>query len=71
MNKFMHKDNPCKRDCAERSPTCHAKCERYLEWVESRKPELEAKAAKQTAENNYIGYVKARDARFKKRYGRK
>lgn len=71
MNKFMHKDIPCKRECPERSPTCHGKCERYLEWVESRKPELEAKAAIKAAEDNYIAHCKERDARFKKKYGRK
>ena len=24
--------NPCKRDCPDRSPTCHTSCERYREY---------------------------------------
>ena len=24
---------PCKRDCHGRSPTCHAECEKYKEYV--------------------------------------
>ena len=25
---------PCKRDCHGRSPTCHAECEKYKEFVQ-------------------------------------
>ena len=25
-------DNPCKRDCPKRSPTCHAVCPEYAEY---------------------------------------
>ena len=66
MNKNMHKENPCKRDCPERSPTCHAECEKYLTWVESRQPELKAKAQQQIAEGNYIDHVNARNERLRK-----
>ena len=66
MNKNMHTENPCKRDCAERSPTCHAHCEKYRGWVESRKPELKARAQRQTAESHYLDYVNARNERLRK-----
>lgn len=58
--------NPCKRDCAERSPTCHAECEKYRTWVESRQPELKARAQRQTAESHYLDYVNARNERLRK-----
>lgn len=28
------KRNPCKRNCRERSATCHGECEKYKEWRE-------------------------------------
>lgn len=66
MNKKMNNQSPCVQECAERSPTCHAECEKYLAWVESRKPELEARAEKQRAENGYINYVNARNERLRR-----
>lgn len=27
-------DNPCKRDCPERSPTCHSTCPKYATYRE-------------------------------------
>lgn len=27
-------DIPCKNDCKERNPGCHAECERYISWKE-------------------------------------
>ena len=71
MNKNMHKDNPCKRDCAKRSPTCHAECKEYLEFHEERKKELTEKDKQREFENNYREHVKARSARLYKirRYG--
>lgn len=71
MYKNMHIDNPCKRDCAERSPYCHAECKKYLDWVKSREPELKAKEAKRISDSNYCEYVRARGARFGKKYGGK
>lgn len=66
MNKNVHIQNPCKRDCPERSPTCHAHCEKYLTWVESRQPELKARAQRQTAESHYLDHVTARNDRLRK-----
>ena len=71
MNKNMYIQNPCKRECAERSPTCHAECERYLAWCESRKPELKERAKKQIADGHYLEHVNARNERMRKRFRRK
>ena len=30
----MLKAIPCSQDCPDRSPTCHAKCERYARYVD-------------------------------------
>lgn len=71
MNKNVHIQNPCKRDCAERSPTCHAECEKYFKWREAREAEQAEKDKKRIAENNYHDHVKARGVRIyrKRRYG--
>lgn len=66
MGNKTHIPNPCTRDCAERSPTCHAECEKYRTWVESRQPELKAKAQQQIAEGYYIDHVNARNERLRK-----
>ena len=29
--------NPCKKDCPDRSPTCHSECEPYLKFYEHNK----------------------------------
>lgn len=29
-------DNPCRRECPDRSPTCHGGCDKYREWAEAR-----------------------------------
>lgn len=33
--------NPCKKDCPDRSPTCHQTCTDYLEFFEYRRRENE------------------------------
>lgn len=35
--------NPCKKDCRERSPTCHAECERYKTYAELKRQEREVR----------------------------
>lgn len=35
--------NPCTPDCKERSPKCHATCERYLPFQEERMKESRRK----------------------------
>lgn len=35
------KSNPCKKDCPERSATCHATCEKYSEFSEENRKEKE------------------------------
>ena len=34
-------DNPCVRECPDRSPTCHGTCEKYTEWRKQHNRELE------------------------------
>lgn len=38
---MMDKDNPCKRDCPDRSATCHAECERYAAYWKQKREENE------------------------------
>lgn len=33
--------SPCKKDCPDRSATCHAKCEAYLKFLEHNAKERE------------------------------
>ena len=35
--------NPCKQICEGRTPTCHAECHKYAEWVEYREAIKKAK----------------------------
>lgn len=46
-------DNPCVKDCPERSATCHAYCEKYARfaaWCERRRKErAEERALKEAA----------------------
>lgn len=34
--QFDRVNNPCRRDCPERSPKCHGACERYAEYSRNR-----------------------------------
>lgn len=34
-------EQPCKKDCLNRSATCHAECEAYLQFVENNAKERE------------------------------
>lgn len=43
-------DNPCKRDCPKRSPTCHIACPNYAEYKAKRDKENEALQKKRDAE---------------------
>lgn len=45
--------NPCKKDCPDRSSTCHAECEKYLAFHEHNKRE-HAKNLMQSRINDYI-----------------
>lgn len=47
----MDPENPCTRDCADRTAECHGKCERYTIW-RSRMQERNAKI-KEFAKANY------------------
>lgn len=43
---------PCKKGCEQRSGTCHAECERYLEYVEYCRKRREKRHAESIA-NDY------------------
>lgn len=34
--QFELKQNPCRRDCPDRSPKCHGACEKYAEYRHNR-----------------------------------
>lgn len=42
------KENPCKPDCPDRSPTCHGTCKKYMEFFKEREEER----AKQDIQRN-------------------
>lgn len=37
----MVNENPCKRGCTKRGPTCHAGCKEYTSWQQNHFKELE------------------------------
>ena len=43
-------DNPCKRDCPKRSPTCHINCLEYAEYKVKREKENESIQKQRDAE---------------------
>jgi len=45
--------NPCKKDCPDRSPTCHAECEAYLAFFHHNK-EKNRKNLMQSQINTYV-----------------
>ena len=49
--------NPCVKECLERSITCHSHCKRYFEWLaeESEKKHL----IRKTKEKEYMDYKSA------------
>ena len=57
-------DNPCKRDCPKRSPTCHGSCPEYADYRESLDKENEL-IHKKKAEKRRLD--EAERARYKKR----
>ena len=66
-------DAPC-RDCKDRAVGCHAKCERYMEWLRIRQEEKNAILANKAKDIAYAEYVSISSERFKKknrRQGRK
>lgn len=57
------KDNPCKRDCPERSAECRITCERFAEYHEKQKAakaERDKKKQQITEYNNYKYEVKSK-----------
>ena len=55
--------NPCQRDCPDRSPTCHQKCEAYLAFFEYRQRENEQRYKK-----NRMDYESRTSCGKRKRY---
>lgn len=65
------KDNPCEKDCAERSSTCHSTCELYLKYHERKLAESEERAKMSKMDSYETAGSKrlARDAVMKKKRG--
>lgn len=55
--------NPCKKDCPDRSATCHTECERYMEY----KALLEKQRKEHLAELDYYD-VRAQNRKRCTRY---
>ena len=63
-------DNPCKRDCPERSATCHIECAKYNEWHDKRSAELRDIYKKKDLERKMLDYEVSRKEKFKRRAGK-
>ena len=59
--------NPCGLGCEKRSPTCHATCEKYLEWHE-RRMKINAERLKQRRADAVLA---ERSAKITGQYARK
>lgn len=51
------KNNPCKKDCPNRSGTCHAECKEYLEWQEERKAFVKEVNKKRALESGFMEHI--------------
>ena len=49
--------NPCTKDCAERSATCHSKCKPYLEFYAENREKDKARVEYQRAGNLLRDYL--------------
>lgn len=58
---------PCKRDCPGRSPTCHAECEKYLQYA----AENAAKRQERYLQGDVAGAVYESMRRMKKSAGKR
>lgn len=57
---------PCRRDCPDREAGCHAKCDRYAEWMEKRAKELEEIQRRRNAEQILLSPFMKRKTRYLK-----
>ena len=67
---MKREDNPCKRDCPERSATCHIGCRRYKDWHNQRVAELRDIYKKKDLERKMVDYEVSRKEKFKRRAGK-
>lgn len=54
--------NPCRKDCPNRSPTCHGECDAYAEYFELRRAERKAEhddaGVEFVRKGSYYQYIK-------------
>lgn len=60
-------NNPCVKDCQNRSATCHAECERYAAFAKEREAELMSQNKQRAVDSRLDGQIIERIARIKKR----
>lgn len=60
---MTNKGVPCRRDCENREPGCHARCAAYISWSEQHEKE---KALRHDEGYEASCYYKHRDARMYK-----
>lgn len=64
--------NPCRKDCPDRTPTCHGTCDRYAQFAAWREEVRKAKIQHQAEKVAGPGLKKAlRKKRWRERQGRK
>lgn len=64
-------ENPCKPDCSERNPYCHAVCERYIKFDTENKERLRQNAAEHALDGYRTDMVKAarrKQRKFRREY---
>jgi len=65
-------DNPCVKECPDRTSTCHGTCERYIRFAAWREEEREARAKRQAAKAAGPGLQRAlKSKQRRERQGRK
>ena len=68
---FMKQDEtPCKKDCPDRSATCHIDCKKYIDWHEDRVARLKAIYKQKGLERDIDNYEVARHNKTRRRAGR-
>lgn len=63
---FVLIENPCKPECAERSPTCHGNCEKYQAYAQNREEYREFIRNAKKYDREFRGYMNEQSAKVRK-----
>lgn len=58
-------ENPCKKDCPERSATCHATCGRYEKYAQKKAAEREARWKESRKTSDFVEHHRQLAARVR------